>query len=416
MSYRKVLALAVLTLLVASALFAGLMALRSGTEAPTGTRAEAPPYGLRGPHAAGIRDLAIEAETPMAITVWYPALMAADTEKAISYPYEIKMGDPFGAVAIAAFEGQASRDAPYDLSMSPYPLVILSPGFSIGSSAYAWLGEHLASYGFVVISPEHHEHLDPANELWRATITRPQDLLRVFAYVDEQVESGGSFKGLINSDLAAVVGHSYGGYTALAAAGAQLDTESFEGNCENAYASDDPLVWLCDQLLSHMADMAALAGLDAIPEGPWPAWADPRVDAILPMAGDAFYFGRDGLAKITVPVMAMGGTQDSDSPFSWGTRPAFEYASSARKVKIALEGAEHMIFTGPCEKSPWYLRFFSDEFCADTDWDRIYAHDLVRHFTTAFLLAELKQDASAAAALSPEGVEFSGVTYEAQGY
>ncbi len=53
-----------------------------------------------------------------------------------------------------------------------------------------------------------------------------------------------------------------------------------------------------------------------------------------------------------------------------------------------------MIFTGPCEKITWYLKFFSDEFCSDPGWDRGYAHNLVKHFTTAFLLSELKQDSA----------------------
>jgi hypothetical protein len=43
------------------------------------------------------------------------------------------------------------------------------------------------------------------------------------------------------------------------------------------------------------------------------------------------------------------------------------------------------------------------------------AHDLINHFTTAFLLAELYQDADAAA-LAPDAVHFPSVTYEAQGF
>jgi hypothetical protein len=81
-----------------------------------------------------------------------------------------------------------------------------------------------------------------------------------------------------------------------------------------------------------------------------------------------------------------------------------------------LEGAEHMIFTGPCEKIPFYLKFFSDEFCSDPAWDRVYAHNLVKHFTTAFLLSELKQDAVASDALEPASVKFPSVTYDAEGY
>lgn len=44
------------------------------------------------------------------------------------------------------------------------------------------------------------------------------------------------------------------------------------------------------------------------------------------------------------------------------------------------------------------------------------AHDLINHFATAFLLAELYGDEDAATALAPEAVVFPGITYEATGY
>jgi hypothetical protein len=46
----------------------------------------------------------------------------------------------------------------------------------------------------------------------------------------------------------------------------------------------------------------------------------------------------------------------------------------------------------------------------------VYAHNLVRHFTTAFLLSELKQDLAASDALASNAVDFIGVTYDVQGY
>jgi predicted dienelactone hydrolase len=162
--------------------------------------------------------------------------------------------------------------------------------------------------------------------------------------------------------------------------------------------------------------MAELAGLESTPDDLWPAWTDPRIAAIVPMAGDAFFFGHEGLAEINVPVLAIGGTKDNDAPYEWGTHPAYEYSSSPRKVLISLTDAEHMIFTNLCEKIPFYLKFFSREFCSDTDWDRDYAHELVGHFTTAFLLTELKQDSDASDALAPDGIELPGMSYEAQGY
>ena len=416
MSSRKKVGGTVLIIIVLSVLFMGSRAKLKNTAENTSLRSDAPPYGSPGPHAVGIREFTTREDNPLEITVWYPAVNDGAHKGLITYPYEIKIAVPISEVAVAYFEGQAIRGTSYDFSMSPYPLVILSPGFSFGAPTYAWLGEHLASYGFVVLAPEHHEHLDPENELWRATIRRPQDILALMDYIDGQVRPGGAFTGLIDPDRVAVVGHSYGGYTALAAAGAQIDTHAFESHCADALDAKEPGAWLCDVLLPHMADMAAMAGLDSIPEGLWPAWTDPRVDAIVPLASDAFFFGQAGLAEINVPVMAIGGTADNDAPYMWGTYPAYEYVSSPKKVRIALDNAEHMIFTGPCETIPLYFKFFSGEFCTDPGWDRQYAHNLVRHFTTAFLLAELKQDTDAAFALAPGGFDFTGLSYEAKGY
>ena len=416
MASRKKTVSTTLILVVLFVLFMGARAKRADAVQDTGMQSEMPAYAARGLYSVGTSDLSIEGNTPLEVTLWYPALNRDNTEEAITYPYKMKMGDPLGTVSIAKYGGKAIQGAPYDLSAGPYPLVVLSPGFSIGTSSYAWLAEHLASYGFVVLAPEHREHLDPENELWRSAIERPQDILAVFDYVDEQVESGGLLEGLIDSDQVAVIGHSYGGYTSLAAGGAQMDTDAFQSYCGSVSDTDEPGAWLCTQLTPHIADMASLANLDAVPDGLWPAWADPRVDAVVSIAGDAFFFGEVGLAAIDVPVMAIGGTHDNDLPFLWSTQPVYEYVSSPKKVKIALDGAEHMIFTGPCEKITWYLKFFSDEFCADSNWDRVYAHNLIRHFTTAFLLSELKQDMAGSGALASDYVDFLKVTYEAQGY
>jgi predicted dienelactone hydrolase len=140
------------------------------------------------------------------------------------------------------------------------------------------------------------------------------------------------------------------------------------------------------------------------------------VDATIALAGDAVMFGEAGMAKVEVPVMAIGGTADLDSPYAWGTQLAYEAASSPRKVEIGLEGGEHMVFTGPCESVRRVLTILREPFCADPAWDRAEAHALVRHYVTAFLLAELKDDADATRSLAPGANSFGGVRYAATGY
>ena len=49
--------------------------------------------------------------------------------------------------------------------------------------------------------------------------------------------------------------------------------------------------------------------------------------------------------------------------------------------------------------------------CSDAVWDMDRAHDLINHFTTAFLLDVMKNDPEAHKALLPEAVTFEEVQY-----
>lgn len=394
---------------------AGAVAAQSEGAAPTAARPDAPAYGQRGPNPVGTRDLVIAGEAPLELTLWYPATNIEGRAEAIAYPYTLKMDTPPGTTATVA--GHAIGEAPFALAGGPYPLVILSSGFALGRTSYAWQAEHLASHGFVVLAPEHREHFDPSmTTFWPTVVTRPQEILTVLGYVDEQVAPGGLLDGLVDAQLVAMVGHSSGGYTALATAGARVDTGAMTAHCDAVKAADDPNGWLCDLILPFEADMAELAGLDSVPEGLWPAWSDPRIDAVVTMAGDAYKFGPVGLAEVSVPVMAMGGTLDTGSPYAWGTPLANENVSSTTKAMVSFENAEHMIFGTSCEALPIYAEFGMHQLCSDHVWDMDRAHDLINHYATAFLTAILKGDAEAAAALAPATTGFPGVAYQAEGF
>jgi predicted dienelactone hydrolase len=127
-------------------------------------------------------------------------------------------------------------------------------------------------------------------------------------------------------------------------------------------------------------------------------------------------FGETGLARVNVPVLAIGGTSDMDSPYAWGTHLTYESVASSSKVEVGLQGAQHMIFTGSCQTRRRLMTLVPEPFCADPVWNRIRAHKLVRHFATAFLLAELNHDVRASRALTSDAPEFLGVTVRAQGY
>lgn len=384
---------------------------------PQGLRPDAPEYAKHGPFWVGYRPLVIGEGTdhPLQAGLWYPALNPKGAKEEVTYAITLKFPtEPLHAPMVVY--GRALLDAAIDTVAAPYPLVVFSHGFSANAAWYSTLIEHYASYGFIVLAPEHVEQFDPEwSGILNASIDRPRDIKQTLDYAEAMNAPGGDMVGLVDMQHVAVVGHSYGGYTALAMAGAQYDIDAFNARCAQLPA-DDPNAFLCAPLASKEADLAARAELDPMPTGLWPSFGDPRVTVILPMAGDSYLFDKAGLSKITIPMMAIGGTEDTGTPYAWGSRPSYDDASSARKTLVTVEGAEHTIST-LCDGMPWVIETpFYGWICFDPVWDKDRGVDLINHFSTAFLLAELKGDADAAVALAPENVAFPGIQYETTAY
>lgn len=378
-------------------------------------RADAPEFAHRGPFPVGTRDVTIDGPTRLPATVWYPASGASTREGRITYPYQLKWFVRIGWPVRVA--GAAIRNAPVDASRGARPVVVLSPGFSMGRTAYAWLAERWASHGFVVIAPEHRERMDASmHGFWQALVSRPADVRAVLDYIEREANGGGAFAGVMDTERVGVAGHSQGGYTALAMAGARLDLRALETRCQDDLAAGGANAWLCDMVLPYGVELAERAGLATPPEGLWPSWGDSRVRAVIAMASDAYLFGSEGLAEIDVPMLAMGGTADASAPAAWSSDLAYENVSSEVKARVALEGADHMIFAADCDAMPFFRRIGYAEFCSDPVWDSEDAHDVIAHFTTAFLLAELVDDADASAALDSANVDFAGVAYGSYGF
>jgi predicted dienelactone hydrolase len=400
------------------------IALSAGAQAQ---RPDAPSYALPGPHSVGTRELTLDGARPLSITAWYPALNPDGAPAGTTY-----------RLGLLGLPGAALAEAAPDLSAGPYPLVVFSHGWGLSRLLYTDLLEHLASHGFVVLAVEHSGNsiLDAllgteamVAETPAQFALRPGDLLRVIEAAEYLGAPDGPLAGMIDPERVAVMGHSFGGYTALSVAGARLDFAALRAWCDaNAGgpldAFPDVAVYPPDSrdfdgtagacfLRASEAEIAGLRGFDAPPDSLWPPVSDGdvRIGAVValsPWAGPLF--GADGAAALTIPTLVVVGSVDQVTIPERDALPIYDALGSDEKALFVLEYANHFVYLDECAPA---LRQFNQFFvCSDEVWEMARAHDLIFHAVTAFLRAELTADADAAAALTPEAMAFAGTRFE----
>jgi predicted dienelactone hydrolase len=387
-------------------------AQQSTTSVPAETSTPPLAYAAQGSHAVGYRVFSTTGAQgqPLTVRAWYPAVGATAETATITYTAPNKFGEQITPGEEITSVGRALADGRPDTTGGPYPLVVFSHGFALSPIDYGTLVEHYASQGYVVLAPEHNESFDGSlTGFWEELIDRPVDISRTIDHAEQLSRSGEPLAGMIDLDDVAVVGHSYGGYTALAAAGAQFDFAAYKDRCA-ALAADDPRNFFCAPLPNE-SDMAMRAGLDEVPSGLWPSFGDPRITAAISLAGDAYLFDQRGLAELEVPVMAMGGTIDEGTPYTWGAKLTYDHAGSKEKTLITFPGAGHFLFLDPCENLPWVENsVYRDAICSDAVWDT-RPLDIVMHYTTAFLRDTLDADPKARGVLAGQQPQLDNVEY-----
>lgn len=255
---------------------------------------DAPAPDEPGPFAVGRRTETVvdpeREDRELTVEVWYPSDEAGDPT-----PYEL--------IAGVGFDSELSSVDAMPSAEGPFPLVVFSHGSGGLRQQSTSIVETVASHGFVVVAPDHAGNTAIDQLLGTETdveVTARNRVLDVEFLID-QAEGGQLADGLADLDEVAVMGHSFGGFTALAVAG----------------------------------------GFEDIP-------ADPRVDAIVPMAPASSRLSDDELASIDIPMLIVTGTDDETTPIDdQSTRPLELVGGPATLVEI--EGATHSGVTNICD-------------------------------------------------------------------
>ena len=220
------------------------------------------------------------------------------------------------------------------------PVILFSHGLASRPEDYAAGLKHLASYGYVVAAPQHpgsdtiwlkamlkglHQDIFDVQDF----IQRPKDI----SYVIDELgrRNASSFERKLNLASVGIAGHSFGGYTALAVAGATLDFDHLQADCTRPYAALD---------ISLLLECRAL-------ELPRKSYTlhDPRARAVFaanPVMRSIF--GPKGIRAIAIPVMLASGSYDPAAPAALEQALPFTWLKEANKYWMPLEGQAHVNF------------------------------------------------------------------------
>jgi predicted dienelactone hydrolase len=226
------------------------------------------------------------------------------------------------------------------------PVIVISHGVGSDSSNFEYLANHLASYGFVVVVPNHpgsdakqlRSLLDGhASEAAKPQefVDRPLDVKHVLDELEMRNKSDSRFKGRLNLQQVGVIGQSFGGYTALALAGAKIDFQQLTKDCSKQALKD---TWNLSLLLQCRALQ--------LPKNQYNL-RDERVKAAIALNPiTSSIFGKAGLKEIQTPVMIVGSSDDTIAPALYEQILPFSWIVNSQKYLVVLEGGTHFSTIG----------------------------------------------------------------------
>ncbi len=219
------------------------------------------------------------------------------------------------------------------------PVIIVSHGLNSQPKDFADVAQHLASYGYIVALPQHpgsdnaqfeamlngdSQNLYELEEF----INRPLDV----TYLIDELEklNATEFDGRLNLDRVGVLGHSFGGYTAIALAGATFDWENVQNYCQRD-------VW--EPNLSMLLQCRTLD----LPRQNY-NFRDERVKAVGVMNPlNSVVFGPEGLGEVEIPVIIAAGSNDPATPAVIEQIRSFVWLNTPNKYLGLMKGQAHFL-------------------------------------------------------------------------
>ncbi|HEY9752869.1 MAG TPA: alpha/beta hydrolase [Coleofasciculaceae cyanobacterium] len=218
------------------------------------------------------------------------------------------------------------------------PVVIITNGIGTRLDRYDYLAQHLATYGFTIAVPQHPGSdvqqqqaflKGMARDMFLPTsyLDRPQDITFLLDELDRLNAS--EFKNQLNLKQVGVFGNSFGGDTALAVAGAQIDFNQLEVDCSPQ---------------KNLVNLSLLVQCQALqlPRKDYNL-RDPRIQAASVLfPGSNSLYGQSGLSQIQIPVLWGAVSKDIFSSLVLEQLPAFNALRTDNKYLVVANSLDHL--------------------------------------------------------------------------
>ncbi|QOV22799.1 alpha/beta hydrolase [Anabaenopsis elenkinii CCIBt3563] len=275
-----------------------------------------------------------------------PQLAAKPTELNLPFdPGEVGTGKVQVINLPRLKDEQRQRLVPVDIywsnaAISAKPVVILSHGYSSDRTDMRYIAEHLASHGYVVAALEH----IGSNQDYRihpiqgglALLMKPQEFLerpKDISFILDQLaefnqQEGHPLQGKLTTNKAMVIGHSFGGGTAMSIAGGELQVDFLRERCAQ----------FLDTTVNFGEGLQCVA--KTLPQDRY-RLGDPRIkQAIALNPTTSLMFGETGLENIQIPTLILASSADQVTPAL--TEQIISFSKiSAPKWLIGIMGATH---------------------------------------------------------------------------
>ncbi|MGF1588361.1 MAG: alpha/beta hydrolase [Pleurocapsa sp.] len=242
---------------------------------------------------------------------------------------------------LTMIDSERDRTLPVELylpitkSQELLPLVVISHGLGGDLTTFAYFAQHLASYGFAVAVPEHPgssaRQIEALLSGLDSNVTPPAELidrpLDIKFLLDELAKRYGD---QIDTNNVGMIGQSFGAYTTLALAGAELNWQTLERDCPDLDNSWN-LSWLIQCLALQIPATINEVELK-----------DERIKAAItinPLVSSVF--GQENLSQIDIPVMFISGSADPITPALPEQIIPFTWLTTPQKYLVLLQGGTH---------------------------------------------------------------------------